>query len=145
MKRALILLLTAIMILVMTGCNAQSSSSDTVPPSNNKTINDNTKAKASDGIVTSDTSPNKDPSDNNTANQAVKEYISEDDVKTIVLSHAVLNEQDIKYYTIHLDYDDDFRRYEYDVSFHADKYEYDYEVDALTGDIIDFDKEHIWD
>lgn len=74
------------------------------------------------------------------------EYIGEEAAKAAALVHAGLAESDLQAVTVKLEYEDG--RAEYDVEFirktdtGAD--EYDYEIDALTGDILsyDFDAEH---
>lgn len=73
-------------------------------------------------------------------------YIGEDAAKAAALAHAGLAESDLQAVTVRLEYEDG--RAEYDVEFvrktDTGAEEYDYEVDALTGDILsyDFDAEH---
>lgn len=64
-------------------------------------------------------------------------YISEDAAKTAALQHAGLAEADLQAVRIKLDYDDG--RAVYDVEFLKDNAEYDYEIDATTGDILSYD------
>ncbi len=59
--------------------------------------------------------------------------------KSIALNHAGVTAADAKYMEVELDEDDGV--YKYEVSFKYGKYEYDYEINAKTGKIIDFDKE----
>ena len=74
------------------------------------------------------------------------EYIGEEAAKAAALAHAGLAKTDLQAVTVKLEYEDG--RAEYDVEFirktdtGAD--EYDYEIDALTGEILsyDFDAEH---
>ena len=147
MKRYLITVLCVILLLVMTGCVYKDTESDFRASKDNKTT-DRVISETENASENPDTAPKEKSSqsvDNNTSNTDAGAYLPEEDIKAAVLTHAGLSEEEIKYYTAHLDYDDDLRRYEYEVSFHAGQYEYDYEVDALSGDIIDFDKEHIYD
>ncbi|MCH5279339.1 MAG: PepSY domain-containing protein [Christensenellaceae bacterium] len=69
------------------------------------------------------------------------QYIGEDAAKRIALNHASLKESDVTRLRVKLDEDDD--RVIYEVKFHANGYEYDYEIDAANGKIVDYDKE--WD
>ena len=69
---------------------------------------------------------------NNTAS-----LIGEAKAKEIALSHAGLKEGDVTFITCHLDYDDG--RQVYDIEFYKDMTEYDYEIDAYSGDIWSYD------
>lgn len=68
-------------------------------------------------------------------------YIGEDAAKTAALEHAGLTEADLQAVVIRLDYDDG--RALYDVEFvrptDTGAEEYDYEIDALTGEIFAYD------
>lgn len=63
--------------------------------------------------------------------------ITEEDAKAIALKHAGLNESDVKGLRVTRDRDDG--RQEYEVEFRKDMTEYDYEINAATGDIISYD------
>lgn len=65
--------------------------------------------------------------------------ISADKAKEIALSHAAVAAADAAYIKAELDYDDG--RLIYDIEFVAKNIEYEYEIDAGSGKIIDFDKE----
>jgi uncharacterized membrane protein YkoI len=56
--------------------------------------------------------------------------------KEIALAHAGLKERDVDFIRVHLDHDD-WRR-EYEVEFYRGKIEYDYDVDAQTGEIVSY-------
>lgn len=66
-------------------------------------------------------------------------YIEEEEAKSIVLSHAAVPENAVTQYYAKLDYENGIRVYE--IEFYADGYEYDYEINALTGEIISQKKE----
>jgi len=66
-------------------------------------------------------------------------YISEAQAKAIALAHAQLTESSVVFITAHLEYDD--HRAVYDVEFYSGNVEYDYEVDAITGVIREFDRD----
>ena len=61
------------------------------------------------------------------------------EAKKIALDHAGVKEEDAVFVKEKLDYDDG--RKEYEIEFYSDNLEYDYEIDAITGDIISFDKD----
>ncbi|MBC8546644.1 PepSY domain-containing protein [Clostridiaceae bacterium NSJ-31] len=66
------------------------------------------------------------------------EIITEKRAKEIALSHAGLKEADVTFVKSALDYDDGYQMYE--VEFYTKDYkEYDYEIDARTGEIISYD------
>ena len=65
--------------------------------------------------------------------------ITEAEAQAIALEHAGLTEADISRLEVRKDFDDG--RQEYDVEFHADRLEYEYEIDAVTGKILSFDKD----
>ncbi len=63
--------------------------------------------------------------------------ISEDEAKKAALSHAQLDESKVNFTKVKLELDDGKKQYEID--FYADGNQYDYEIDAKTGDVISFD------
>lgn len=66
-------------------------------------------------------------------------YIGEAKAKEIALAHAGVAEADTTYLRVEMDYDDG--RMEYEVDFYADGMEYEYEIDATTGKIRDYERE----
>ncbi len=69
--------------------------------------------------------------------------ITEARAKEIALTHAGLTTDQVSFVKSHIDWDDGRQRY--DVEFYTKDYkEYDYEIDAITGDILswDHDAEH---
>ncbi len=65
------------------------------------------------------------------------EYIDEAQAKTIALEHAGKNEADVSHMHCKLDYDDGVA--EYEVEFWDGTTEYDYEINAVSGEIIGYD------
>ncbi len=62
--------------------------------------------------------------------------------KAIALSHAGLNESAVRHFEIELDREDDYKNIlVYEISFDANGYEYEYEINAETGNIINSEKE----
>lgn len=66
--------------------------------------------------------------------------IGVDRAKSIALEHAGLSESDVKFSKAKLEKDDGKRIYE--IEFHVGNMEYEYEIDAKSGKILDYDKEY---
>ncbi len=64
-------------------------------------------------------------------------YMSEEEAKAIALADAGLEESEVTFMRSELDYDDGYA--EYEIEFWKDLVEYDYEIDAITGEIRSFD------
>lgn len=71
--------------------------------------------------------------------QAATEEITRDEAVSIALSHAGVAQSDAK--RLEVDYDRDNGVNEYEVSFDYNGYEYDYDINAQTGEIITHHKE----
>lgn len=67
------------------------------------------------------------------------EYIGFEKAVNIALEHANLTEKETTRLTAELDYDDGIA--EYEIDFWKDNVEYEYDVDAKTGEIIKFCQE----
>ena len=65
--------------------------------------------------------------------------ISAEDAKSAALSHAGVAVENTTRYKSELDRDDG--RLVYEIEFDSGEYEFDYEIDAQTGEIVKFDKE----
>ncbi len=65
-------------------------------------------------------------------------YIGADKAREIVLNHAGLTSNDVRFNKVELDVDYGIATYE--LEFYYNYYEYDYEVDAVTGEILKYDK-----
>lgn len=65
--------------------------------------------------------------------------IDREEAKKIALGHAKVNESDIRDFEIELDKDNG--TYKYNVSFEAGNIEYEYDVNANTGEIMESSKE----
>lgn len=62
-----------------------------------------------------------------------------DDAKNAALDHAGVSASDATFTKTKLDYDDG--REEYDIKFYVGGWKYEYTIDAVTGEIIEFDME----
>ena len=70
---------------------------------------------------------------NNTAN-----YIGTDRAKEIALNHAGLSINNVRFSKVELDVDYHIATYE--LEFYYNYYEYDYEIDATTGEILKYER-----
>lgn len=73
--------------------------------------------------------------------QQEAQYIGTDAAKQAALEHAGLQEEEVRFRHARLEYDDGFWKYE--VEFHSDSTEYDYEIDAQSGEILSYDHEAV--
>lgn len=70
-------------------------------------------------------------------------YISADKAQSIALQHAGVSASDATFRKAHLDRDDGI--YVYEIEFVSGDLEYDYEIHATTGAILDWDRDSIYD
>ena len=71
--------------------------------------------------------------------QTVNQVIDKAKAESVALNHAGLQKSQVKFFQCKLDVDDGVKVYE--VEFYYNGYEYDYEVNALTGKVIKAEKE----
>ena len=74
------------------------------------------------------------------ANSSNNNYIGVDRAKEIALNHANLNESDVQFAKAKLENDDG--RMEYEIEFYVGRTEYDYTIDAVSGNILEYDVEY---
>ncbi|NLB42258.1 MAG: PepSY domain-containing protein, partial [Clostridiales bacterium] len=74
-----------------------------------------------------------------------KAYIGVDRATAIAMEHASVNRSNARELEVELDYDDG--KFIYEVEFYADGLEYEYNIHAVTGEILSFekDKDDDWD
>ena len=68
-----------------------------------------------------------------------EEYLSPEQARTVALEHANLSAEEVTHLRAEFDMDDGVP--EYDVQFHHDRWEYEYEIHAQTGTILSFEKD----
>ena len=78
---------------------------------------------------------NESNAENNTVNNPGE--ISLDKAKEIALSHAGLSADQVTFVQANMDFDDGIKKY--DIEFYCNGQEYDYEINASNGQIIQFD------
>ena len=68
------------------------------------------------------------------------DYIGVDRAKEIALNHAQMNESDVQFAKAKLENDDG--GVEYEIEFYSGRIEYDYTIDAVSGNIIEYDVDY---
>ncbi len=77
---------------------------------------------------------------NSTINSSSNNYIGVDRAKEIALNHAQLNESDVQFVKAKLENDDSGMAYE--IEFYFGRTEYDYTINAVSGNIIEYDVDY---
>ena len=75
-----------------------------------------------------------------TNNSGSTQFVNVDNAKQTALNHAGFTASQVRFSKAKLDYDDD-NGYEYEIEFYVNGVEYEYEIDAVTGEIISFESE----
>lgn len=137
LKGVPLLLLAALFIFA--GCSAKAETPDTAPPSTTSTTSTSQPTVSSspsqeNASVTDQMS--EQPSGQNTEEIS---YITAADAEAAALAHAGVTADDVRNLRSEFDYDNS--NAEYDVDFYYNGYEYDYDINAVTGSIISFDKD----
>lgn len=73
-------------------------------------------------------------------NSSSNDYIGVDRAKEIALNHAQLSESDVQFAKAKLENDDG--EAEYEIEFYSGSTEYDYTIDAVSGNIIEYDVDY---
>lgn len=77
---------------------------------------------------------------NSAISSSSNNYIGVDRAKEIALNHAQLNESDVQFVKAKLENDDG--GVEYEIEFYSGRTEYDYTIDAVSGNIIEYDVDY---
>ena len=94
-------------------------------------------AAKQNGSTTNSQTDTKQPQNNNTSGASEQQYIGTEAAKLAALNHAGLKSEEVNFVHAHLESDDGI--WQYDIEFHKDTTEYDYDIDALTGEVLSFD------
>ena len=70
-------------------------------------------------------------------------FIGKEKAKSIALAHAGYKASSVDFFKVHLDSDDGITIYE--IEFAVGDYEFEYEIHARTGKILDYDRDYRWD
>ena len=152
MKKNFALLVAALGLsaALLTACTAPADSSqvtqpiaspDANAPANTKTSSV-VSSQTDDGTQTLPTA-GESVSINTPQPTDVSGRITEADAKQIALDHAGISESETDRLRVKLDYDDGVQ--EYEVTFYVGNREYDYDINAATGVITDWDVDSIYD
>ena len=114
MARSLILPIIASSLILLASCGASNTSASTQPQADPTATESQARGNSS-------------------------ELINEADAKKIVLENANISENEVSFLRVHLDREDG--RNVYDIEFLSGTTEYDYEIDASTGDIVAYDSD----
>ena len=96
------------------------------------------------GITDDNNSNNSNNSSTNgSSNNATTASITVDEAKNIALTHANLTEDAVSLLRTEQEYDDGVLVYEIDFT-HGD-FEYDYKINANTGEVVSYDRDSIYD
>ncbi len=136
------LLLAALAIPILAGCAVAGQALDVaenaIAPRMEAAIPDASvpMAAAAPTAAPADPTPAATPAP--TGNTA-SETLTREEAIAIALKHAGLEESQVRH--LHAEKDYDHGKLEYEVDFHYDRWEYDYDIDAATGAILKWDKE----
>ena len=103
---------------------------------NGDTADSQTDAKQN-GSTTNSQTDAKQTQNNNASGASEPQYIGTEAAKLAALNHAGLKSDEVNFVHAHLESDDGI--WQYDIEFHKDTTEYDYDIDALTGEVLSFD------
>ena len=91
----------------------------------------------------SNNSNNSNTNGSNNGNNTTTASIPLDEAKNIALTNANLTEDAVQFLRTEQEYDDGVLVYEIDFT-HGD-YEYDYKINANTGEVVSYDRDSIYD
>lgn len=130
MKKIIPALLALMLVTALVGCDANISIDKGL----------NSQVTGGQEVSGNDTAGNSNiVNQHNNTSSATNLNISADRAKEIALADAGVAEKDIREFEIELDSDKGVLHY--DIEFKYQNYEYDYEIDAQTGDICERNKE----
>ena len=105
----------------------------------NSEVKDNIDYNEKNEAVVKDENNANQQADNSVTENNAENKIPQADAEAAALKHAGFSADEVT--NLHTEYDYDDGRYEYDVEFYADGYEYSYEIDAVSGKITKSEKD----
>ena len=123
---ALMIALVAGFAMMLTACGSSDTTEETTAAPETAATEATTAAPATEATTAAPANNTGDP------------QITEQQAKDIALGSAGLSENQAQMLTCHLDWDDGVQVYE--IEFAADGFEYDYTIDANSGNILEQDK-----
>lgn len=131
MKTKVCLLMTAVLLLMtlLPGCSAGT-------PTN--TTNSNGQVQTGEGTAVTNPSATSLPGDTTSPNPNA-EKITQAEAREIALKHAGFTADQVE--RLRTEYEIDDRVPQYDVEFHVNGMEYEFEIHAETGEILSYDRD----
>lgn len=141
------LLLAALAILLFSGCTTAAGQQLDVMADKaehqldaiEETIESRLEALITESPIPATPAPAAVPTPTAPPATAPATLLSKEEAEKIALEHAGFTADQVQRLRTELDYDRG--KPEYEVDFHVDRWEYDYEIDAETGKILSFDKD----
>ena len=130
--------LAAIIVTVsisLAGCTNSGTASNGNETNTESTTQNSTESNVQNSSENSTQNNNVNNAENNNINNTGD--ISLDKAKEIALSHAGLSADQVTFVQANMDFDDGIKKY--DIEFYCNGQEYDYEINASNGQIIQFD------
>ena len=136
MKKKLLVFMVITTLMIMAGCSST--------PAEDQTADDQ-QATATEEVQedTAADTTQAEPAADATQADAAAEGISEQEAKEIALNHAGFKESDVEFTKVNKEMDDGV--WQYEIEFVAGEMEYDYDINAETGDVMSFDSESVYD
>ncbi len=128
---------TLISAALLSGCGSQSTALTTEETSAQAAASETATVSESAAASESTATTSGTEAESSAVVSASSGAITADAAKTIALEHAGLQEADVTFIKAKLDTEDG--RQVFDVEFYSGSAEYDYEIDASTGDILSYD------
>lgn len=125
-----LLLIAALMVSLLAGCRTAEATLESVEDAVEHRV------EAADESLKQPFSPTTAPAAAPTAPAAA---ITAEQAQQIALEHAGFTADQVKF--LRTDYEIDDGVPQYEVEFHQDRWEYDYEINAETGAILSYDKD----
>ncbi len=119
----------------------ESSASSASEESETSLQSEETETSLSSGYTDSmnSASTNNNTNTGANSNSSSETIISDSEAKSIALSDAGISEDEVDFIHVYLEYDHGIRLY--NVEFYANGVEYDYEIHAVSGTILEMDSE----
>lgn len=135
-KKIFLLAITAVSVFAVVGCTGKNEDSATSSTSASESIAVEATVSTNSSAEAGSTAAGTTKTDATTAANASGQ-ISQEEAKQIALSHAGIAEADASFILVSLDYENGVQVYE--VEFYSGSTEYDYTIDAASGEIISYD------
>lgn len=136
------MLCAGVVLALFTGCGAPQSPSEPGTSEQSGAVGqsgttDQSNAAGQTNTTEQANTVNSSDSTQENAENPSGSYITEAEAKAAALSNAGLTEEEVQFAQVKLESDDG--KWKYDVEFRKDDMEYDYDIDALTGEVLAFD------